>query len=78
MRLRLDHSFIQQIYDTPSAFYLLGSTLDVKDIKKEYMSLERENILVTSHIIKKIHVVSPLKDCQYLAHNREGAKILIM
>lgn len=40
---------------------MLGSALDVKDRKKENMSLERENILVTTHVIKKIHVVSPLK-----------------
>lgn len=41
MRLRLDHAFIQQICDSLSCIRLLGSTLDMKEIKKENMSLER-------------------------------------
>lgn len=62
MRLRLDHSFIQQIDDSPSACYLPGSTLDVNDIKKENTSWkELANILVTAHILKNYYIVGPLK-----------------
>lgn len=61
-RLRLNHSFVQPICDSLSAFYLLGSALDVKDRKKENMSLERENTLVTTHGIKKKSCCKPFEE----------------